>query len=238
MKITPLKDHVLLKTASAVGREYMQRCNPKDPKHDPSATRRESYAIENLLSIGNVVSCIDQLYFSIDMLSGYRYGKSGQNMSRYDYITFGIENYYFRLTSVFDRCLRLANVIFQLGLPERQCNNESIIKNAYVEGTPVANALIQLDKFSAPFRFHRNSVAHQLTYSEKELDRIGLCYSVAEDDDAFKEQYMYLFKKMTDDYIAKKKTEFKNNLDELENLIGIYFDSLRTAFEARLNTYM
>jgi len=134
-------------------------------------TIRESYAIETLLSIGSIVSCVDQLYFSIDMLAGYRSSSTSDRMNRYDYIVFGIENYYLRLTSVFDRCLRLANVLFQLGLPERQCNNDSIIKNSHINGTAVAHALQELDKFTGPFRFHRNTVAHQASYKEKELER-------------------------------------------------------------------
>ena len=91
MKITQLKDHTLLKIASAVSREYISKCNPDEPGSDPTSTRRESYAIETLLSTGNVVSCIDQLYFSIDMLSGYRSGSAPEKMNRYDYIVFGID---------------------------------------------------------------------------------------------------------------------------------------------------
>lgn len=237
MKITRLKDHTLLKTASAISREYIAKCNPDVPGNDPVATMRESYAIETLLSVGNIVSCIDQLHFSIDMLSGYRSVSAPHKMNRYDYIVFGIENYYLRLTSVFDRCLRLANVIFQLGLPERQCNNESIIKNDYIKGTSVAKALTELDKFTAPFRFHRNTVAHQGTYSEKELDQLGSYYHLAKEDDSF-ERYRYLFKKKTDDFVTEKKLEYKDYLVQTENLVEIYFDAIRTAFEARLNAYV
>src|SRR5215210_1102747 len=134
MKVTQLKDHALLKGASAVAREYIAKCDPADREQDPLATKRESYAIETFLSIGSIVSCVDQLHFSIEMLSGYRSRSMPGKMNRYDYIVFGIENYFLRTTSVFDRCLRLANVIFQLGLPERQCSQETIIKNSHLKG--------------------------------------------------------------------------------------------------------
>jgi hypothetical protein len=237
MKITYLKDHPLLKTASAISSEYIAKCNPDEPGSDPSATMRESFAIETLLSTGNVVSCIDQLYFSIDMLSGHRFGSTPEKMNRHDYIVFGIENYYLRVTSVFDRCLRLANVIFQLGLPERQCNNESITKNAHVKGTPVASSLTELDKFIGPFRFHRNTVAHQGTYSEKDLDHLGSYYYLAEEDDEF-ERYRYLFKKKTDDFVSEKKKEFKDHVVNLERLVKIYLDSVASIFEAKLKVYV
>lgn len=237
MKITQLKDHVLLETSSAASREYIAKCNPEDPDNDPPSTMRESYAIETFLSVSNIVSCIDQLYFSIDMLSGYRSNTAPDKMNRYDYIVFGIENYYLRLTSVFDRCLRLANVIFQLGLPERQCNTESIIKNSHIKGTLVANALTELDKFTGPFRFHRNTVAHQGTYSEKDLDQLGSYYQLKEEDDSF-ERYRYFFKKKTDDFLAEKKVEFQRHLVNLEHLVKAYFDAVRTAFDARLTAYV
>lgn len=237
MKITQLKDHTLLKTACSVSREYIAKCNPDNPGSDPSATRRESYAIETLLSVGNIISCIDQLHLSIDMLSGYRSVSTPEKLNRYDYIVFGIENYYVRLTSVFDRCLRSANVIFQLGLPERQCNNESIMKNAHIKGTPIAIALIELDKFTGRFRSHRNTVAHQGTYSENELDQLGSYYHVVEEDDSF-ERYRYLIKKKTDDFVAEKKLKFKDHLVQMENLVEIYFDAVRAAFEARLKIHI
>lgn len=237
MKITHLKDHALLKTASAVSREYIAKCNPDDSGNNPSASRKESYAIETFLSVGNVVSCIDQLHFSMDLLSGYRSSSTPDKMNRYDYIVFGIENYYLRLTSVFDRCLRLANVIFQLGLPERQCNNESIIKNSHVKGTPVAKALTELDNFTGPFRFHRNTVAHQGTYSEKDLDQLGQYYLLVEEDDSYK-RYRCLFKKKTDDFVDEKKAEFKDHLVNLENLVESYFDPVYTDFEVRLKAYV
>lgn len=237
MKITRLKDHAILKIASAVSREYMAKCSPDGTGSDPSATKRESYAIEVFLATGNVVSCIDQLYFSIDMLSGYRANSTPEEMNRYDYVVYGIENYYLRLTSVFDRCLRLANIVFQLGLPERQCNNESIIKNAHVKGTAVARALTELDKFAGPFRFHRNTVAHQSTYSEKDLDQLGSYYCLAEEDDGF-ERYRDIFKRMTDNFVSGKKKEFKDHVVKLERLVEIYLDSVVSIIETRLKEYV
>jgi hypothetical protein len=237
MKITRLKDHALLKSAAAVCREYMVKCSPDNPANDPLSTRKESYGIETLLSVGNVVGCIDQLHFSINMLSGYRSNSSPDKMNRYDYVVFGIENYYLRLTSVFDRCLRLANVIYQLGLPERQCNNDSIIKNAHVKRSPVATSLTELDKFTGPFRYHRNTVAHQGTYSEKDIDQLGSYYLLAEEDHDF-ERYRYLFKKKTDDFVAEKKQDFTGQLVDLEGLVEGYFDSILSVFETRLKAYV
>lgn len=215
----------------------MAKCDPEDPENDPSATSKESYAIETLLSIGNVVSCIDQLYFSVDMLSGYRSNATPDKMSRYDYVVFGIENYYLRLTSAYDRCLRLANVIFQLGLPERQCGNETIIKNSHIKNTAVAESLKTLDRFTAPFRFHRNTVAHQGTYSDKDLDKIGTYYLVVEEDNSF-ERYRHLYKAKMDDFVAERKQEFSGQVAELEQKVEEYFDALFVFFQSKSRPYV
>jgi len=237
MKITRLKDHTILKAASAVSREYIAKCKTDNPEQDPSATKRESYAIETLRAIGEVVDCIDQLHLSVDMLSGYKSRRVPNRMNRYDYIVFGIENYYLRLTAVFDRCLRLANATYQLGLPERQCNNDTIIKNSHVKGTPVAKPLKELDKFTEAFRFHRNRVAHQATYSEKDLYPLGAYYLLAEVDDSWK-RYHYRYKKQTDDFVTNRKAEFQRNVAKLENLVEAYLDALNAVFETRLKSYV
>lgn len=237
MKISQLKNHALLQVASKEARSYIAKCKPETPEQDPLATKREGYAIEILLSIGNVVSCIDQLHFAVDMLSGYRSNVTSDRMSRYDYIAFGIENYFMRLTSVFDRCLRLANVTYQLGLPDRQCNSDSIINNSHIKGTSVEKTLKELDKYTTHFRSHRNTVAHKATYSEKELESIGAYYYIVEEDDSLR-RYQHFYKKRTDDFVADKKKVFKDNVEKLELLVEAYFDALNTVFTTKLKTYV
>lgn len=237
MKRTKLKDNAMLKAASEASRAYIAKCHPTEPDKDPQATRKESYAIETFLSLSSVVTCIDQLHFSIEMLAGYRSHSTPEKMNRYDYIVFGIENYYLRLTSVCDRCLRLANVVFQIGLPEKECREATITKNAYIKGTPVEQALRDLDKFTNPFRFHRNTVAHESTYSESELDKLGSYYLVAEEDQQF-EKYRHLYKHRTDKYVVVKKAEFQKHIEALEALVEVFFNAIHNVFEARLRVYV
>jgi hypothetical protein len=237
MKLTKLKNHAILQAASETSSVYIAKCHPTEPDKDPKATRKESYAIETLLSLSSVVTCIDQLHFSVDMLSGYKKTITPERVSRYKYLVFGIENYYLRLTSVYDRCLRLANVVFQLGLLERECRETTITKNTYIKGTPVAQALKDLDKFTNPFRFHRNTVAHESTYSEDELDRLGSYYLVAKEDQQF-ERYRYLYKQRADKYVADKKAEFKKHIEDLERLVEAFFDTIHKVFNDRLKSFV
>jgi len=167
------------------------------------------------------------------MLTGYRSNNTPEKMNRYNYIVFGIENYYLRLTSIFDRCLRLANIIYQIGLPEQQCNNNSIIKNLYIKGTSVAKALKEIDKFTTPFRSHRNKVAHQATYLERELEQLGSYYYLLEEDNEFY-KYYNSYKQKTDRFVVDKKDKFKQNVINIKNLVKLYFDALNKIFDNKL----
>lgn len=155
-------------------------------------------------------------------------------MNRYNYIVYGIENYYLRLTSIHDRCLRLANVIFQLGLPERQCTNATITNNSHLRGSEVANSLKALDKFTNPFRSYRNTIAHEATYSEEDLEQLGLIHQFLDEDESWRD-YRYPIKKMTDDFVIEKKMEYQRNLEGLELLVTNYFDSLYPVFVQRIH---
>jgi len=237
MKLTRLKGHPVFETASAGARGYIAKCHPTDRNKDPRATVKESYAIETFLLLTSIVRCVDQLYFSVEMLTGYRANNTPENMNRYDYIVFGIENYYLRITSAYDRCLRLTNFIFQIGLPDRECREATITKNAHIKGTPVAKALKDLDKFTSQFRFHRNMVAHKSTYSEEKLNKLGSYYYLIEEEEKEFKKYHHLYKRETDKYIADKKAAFQENVKQLENLIEEFFDSIYNVFKSRLESY-
>ena len=81
-----------------------------------------------LLYASNITECLDQINYTIDLLSGYK-SKKDSTMNRYDYIVFILENFYLRITSIFDRILRFTNVVFEIGLPEKECKASTIIKN-------------------------------------------------------------------------------------------------------------
>jgi hypothetical protein len=229
LKITKLKDHQLIVYVASVSREYFSKHKDKSADEELIATKREHYAIETLSSISNVIICLDQLHFSVDMLSGFSNNKTHKSMNRYDYILYNIENFYLRLTSIYDRCLRLTNVVYQLGLPERQCNNNTVVKNDHLKNTKIASDLKSLDIFSEPFRFHRNVIAHNATYSEEDLDRLGPLFYVVETDGDFK-QYSHFLKRKADNYISIKKDEFNIIINNVEDLVDPFFESIKEQF--------
>lgn len=178
-----------------------------------------------LHAIFNIIRCIDQLHYSIKKISGYRSTNEPEGVGRYDYIIYGIENYYLRITSVFDRSLRLVNIVYDFGIPERDCTQNTIICNSHIKGTSLEKILKKINKFTNDFRKQRNLIAHESTHSEEEINLLEM-YSMVQQDDPELIKFSHIVKTNTDRFIKKKKTEFGGYLKEIEELVDELFNIL------------
>lgn len=223
-------DLQVFKSTNAVVIPYIRRCN-LEAGIAVTPSPLEQYTLDCFKAVKNITNCMEQLQFSIDLLSGYRASTSPQSMNRHDHIVFAIENYYLRITSVYDRCLRLVNTLYNLGLPERDCKNSTIVKNIHVKGSSIETSLKALDKFTNNFRQFRNSVAHNETYSEDDKLNIIASYYFLEAQGATEIiRFKHLYKTETDKYIKDKKSEFKVHLVELEGLIIGFLNAVNTKY--------
>ena len=214
--------------------DYLRKCNFENPQSNPKAHKDEEFAMMVLVTIGEVASCLDQVHFSIALMSGYRSSSAVCQMNRHDHIQYAIENFYLRITSIYDRCLRLTNLVYGLGLPDRACTNNTILRNDYVKQTPVAKTLKKIDKFTMQFREYRNSVAHRKAFSDEEFDFLGSVYFLFECDESSL-RYKNSIKTQTDDYIKKKKIEFQENIVEMEEYVGDYLTELEKIYRRRVH---
>lgn len=224
MRVRNFENHQIIKLLMPTVRDFISRQAPD--KITSPATTEEAFFIDTLTGINKITECLDQIYFSIELLSGFR-KKKNSVMNRHDYVIFMIENFYLRITSIFDRALRLSNFIFEIGIPERECRESTIIKNNKIKGTEVETSLKALKKFSDNFKQIRNSVAHSNTFEDKELNPIGQYYYLLDngDPDDLK-RYSNIYKTKTDNYIRDKKNELIKSADEIYDLITKYLDSL------------
>lgn len=233
---TRIENHTFHQTAGESVRPYVLKIKRGEPQPEPS--KSEQYRVDVFLSSGNVVNCIEQLHFCVGMLTGFRAPRVPKNMTRHDYIVFGIENYYLRVTSVYDRCLRLVNALYELGIPERSCNDQTITKNLHVRSTPVEASLKELNKFTEHFRPHRNSVTHHATYRDDVLDRLGRYYAYLHNPQTLpEERFKHICKTLTDKYVSDRQDEFQQKLHELEKLVETLFDALQPVFTRKLSLH-
>lgn len=195
-------------------------------------TRFERYNIEVLLSANNITECLDQIHFSIEMLSGFK-TKRGSLMNRHDYIVFILENFYLRITSIFDRVLRFSNIVFEIGLPEKECKESTIIKNDKIKDTPLYAILRKLNTFIDKYRYPRNKIAHSESYNEKKLEDIQGFYIVIESgNDKDLERYKNFYKRIADEYVVEKKNELSQITNELEKLLVDFFKEITPYVDA------
>lgn len=224
MRISKFNNHALLQIISPIVQEYISKQAPDKIISAPD--KIESRACDLLLSAGKIIECIDQLYFTVEMLSGFKRKKKG-NMNRHDHIVYMIENFYLRITSIFDRALRLSNLVFQIGLPEKECRESTIIMNQKIKGTEVERILQKLNRFTSDYRLKRNQIAHQEGFHDKELSPLEMFYYLLETDESAEfQKYRHLYKTKADNYVLEKKNEFNETIGEVEDIIDKFFNTL------------
>lgn len=189
-------------------------------------TRFERYNIDVLLSANNIIECLDQIHYSIEMLSGFK-RKRDSVMNRHDYIVFMLENFYLRITSIFDRILRFSNVVLEIGLPEKECKKSTIIKNDKIQGTTLYSVLKKLNNFIDKYRNPRNKIAHSESFSEKGLTDIQGYYILLDSENHQDiERYKTFFKLETDEYVVNKMKELMEITNDLEKLLIDFFNEI------------
>lgn len=234
MKTTEFDKHKLVEFLVSTLHDYISRQQPT--KIVSPLTEKESYANDILLSANNIIEC-SQIYFSIELLSGFRKKKNGK-MNRHDYIVFMIENFYLRITSILDRSLRFANILFEIGLPERECRESTIIKNNKVKNTKVESSLKEINKFISKFKMTRNQITHSEGFYDKKLQSVATYYFLLETDefDNFK-KYDHIYKTETDNYIKGKKAELTDITVQIEKLVSDLFDNVYPIVIKNLSKY-
>lgn len=155
-----------------------------------------------------------------------------RQVTRLDYIVYHLEGHLIRTCSVLDRALQLVNVIFCLGVPERECRWGVIARNSHVRGTPIASALKTIDDATKSLRDQRNFVVHRGRYSDDALTRIEPYYVVQRSgDEDITQRFHYLYKRRTDLLIKDKKEELAQSNLLVFSGVSELLAALEPAFE-------
>lgn len=147
-----------------------------------------------------------------ELLSNFRYDKKSK-ISRGDHLTYNLENYIIRLTSVSDRILQLINAVFHLCIDEKDVSERVILNNLKVSRTdlpkiykPFKNSLIR-------YTGDRNTIVHRHSFLDKQLKQIQIFYHKeltknllieSKNGEEFKEVRKEVFSR----FLTQKKKEF------------------------------
>ena len=213
MRLTKLKEHDFFKFPGDIN-------NLLCPK-----SKNDKYMATVFKMAGEICTIVDQLYFSSKLLGGYRKDNVAK-MSRYEHIIYALENFYLRITSLYDRALRLINEVFKLGLEPRDCRRSTIQNNRNVKGfSDVYHALVAIDNFCTRYSQLRNTIAHHSTHHEEDLFSLGAVGNFPDDK---KKQFESFTKQQGDGFIMNKKVELTEAIKNVETLSENLLSSLET----------
>jgi hypothetical protein len=174
----------------------------------------EEYVRRAYISARELLTVCHQMVFAVEFLSGFRKRKmvSGGLVTRLDHLIYHLENHFIRVGMIMDRALQLVNVVFRLGIPERECRFTVVALNEHVSHTQVTHCLQELEHILEPYKGHRHIIIHRRRYTDKGIEKIEPFYileSVGLDEektDIITELYP-LVKSLTDKEVRSRKAE-------------------------------
>nr|WP_234898279.1 Cthe_2314 family HEPN domain-containing protein [Aeromonas veronii] len=177
------------------------------------------------------LSCaIDKCHLSLNQLE-YVVNKkrSDDKFTHADYIEYEIENFLIRSSAIYDRALILASSLHDLGIADDSISHQSVITNAHVQSSGMADQLKKLRKHCTEFREMRNKIVHHANYTDEAFDLLSMLHKL----DASEKQGSSVtlpqdvLIKLTDDFIHIQISEFKEYLNSIvESVEKIYDKSL------------
>ena len=150
---------------------------------------------------------------AVELLSNFRFN-SKNGISRAEHLTYNVENYIIRLTSLTDRILQTINAVLYLGINEKDINERVIINNLKVTMTSLPKSFNEFRKILQSYVGDRNSIVHRHSYLKKELHIIEMLYhtqlskKMLNDKDKA-ENLKEIRKETLTPFLSKTKKEFR-----------------------------
>ena len=206
---------------------------------EPILSEYEFYVLNNEFYLIHLCELCKQLENAVELLSNFRYN-SKDCISRGDHLTYNIENYIIRLTSLSDRIFQVINSTFHLGVDERDVNEKVILNNFKVSRTDLPQHYNNLRKTLCNYTGERNVIVHKHSHMDKQLRKIQMLYSEFITKEILKDEthtnhYVEHRKNHLKKFIAEKKIEFRNTNEQcFEKLIPIFDDMHKQYIKVKL----
>jgi hypothetical protein len=110
----------------------------------------------------NLINSIDRLkdiQTYINKFPGHTFEKN--RITQDKWILYHYSNYVLTTNSLYDIALILTNYVFRLGIPEKNCTNDVVKNNLWVDKAPVKRALERLEAQIQTYRNPRNLHLHR-----------------------------------------------------------------------------
>lgn len=201
----------------------------------PEFSEYEFYIHNVSFYTSNLLMLFRQLEFAIEFLTNYNYSKQIQ-ANRIDHLTYNVENYIIRISSVLDRILQVINSVFHLCIDETMVNERIILKNLKVKRTDTPKYYNKLKSIINSYAGDRNTIVHRHSYLHDELKKLSILYDNYLTQDLRENQetnksLLIRRKFLLTNFVKDRKEVFsKCNLDIYNRLFEL-FDELSIHYE-------
>jgi len=211
--------------------DYDFKLSDIELEKDPDFPEFEYYIHNTGFYSVHLLELCKQLENALELFSNFNY--SNKEISRGDHITYNIENYIIRLSSLTDRILQTINAVFHLGIDEKDVNERVIIKNIKVSRTETTKHFNEFRKTLNDYSGERNTIVHRHSYLDNQLRQIQMFYHLDFSKKLLKEKpyFKHFRKKKLTDFIKERKEEYhKTNESCFESMLPI-FNDLNSQYE-------
>jgi len=176
-----------------------------------------------------------QLENAPELLSNFRHD-SNSKIIRGDHLTYNLENYIIRLTSISDRTLQTINAVFHLCIDEKDVNERVILNNLKVSRTELSKHYNEFRKSLKEYTGDRNTIVHRHSFLDKRLKRIQIFYhkeltqkmlADSEKESGFKE----IRKRLLTKFLSDRKKEFHSTNEKCFKTIIPILDILEEQYK-------
>lgn len=139
----------------------------------PKLTRLQGYVLQVFQELSRVGQRLDSLEASLVFMSAYSASpKWRASFGRTAYLRYHNEAFVLNAAATYDRCLQLANAVFELGIPRERVAGGSVLSNEHIKDTATSSALKKLNAYvsDSGIREQRNRVVHRSEYQDKNLE--------------------------------------------------------------------
>ncbi len=215
----------LLDDSKSILIDYDFNLSDIELEKDPAFSEFEYYIHNTGFYAVHLLELCKQLENALELFSNFNYSK--KKISRGDHITYNIENYIIRLSSLTDRILQTINAVFHLGIDENDVNERVIIRNIKVSRTETTKHFNKFKKTLNGYSSERNTIVHRHSYLNNQLKRIQMFYHLDFVKKLLNEKpyFKHFRKQKLTEFIKEKKEEYhKTNESCFESMLPIFND--------------
>jgi hypothetical protein len=194
-------------------------------------TIKEKYAHDICARVHEIDNALESLSLSIEYLEKAEFGNSKYSFSTHH--SFHVENFLLRLTSVVDRCYKVAgtSILLKKKTIESMNGNASILEELKSYSLEAVQAINKIKKVVGPLRKLRNEVAHNASYSNKNLT--SLSWMVNNNDPKLLQQFdnIMTIEQLKSVIITDTLSLLKPTIDKLNINVNLLIQSLSFIYQ-------